>query len=273
MLETFLGLVFLGLWGAGAWIISTALARLRLAIQSRNWIRTEATVDDYRVETDQSRLQVGRTYYGFTVLCTYWVQGLPYQFRGFGQSEFKSRTEAEQAASRSYPISQSVTVFYDPKEPAQSTCSPGWDSEAFTGTLIGFGILSLGTGLLLILILPAFEISSEVAIVTVLPLLKVLPLMIVLALCYYGLSRITVAIRSLRSQRPERRIGWRSNLAVGVLLTVVALGILSVVLLDAAGEWVIGSKPDVGCYRPDFGQKRWVAVPCPSLRNPSGAQL
>lgn len=194
---------------AGLSFMRHGLREFRIAIQSKNWIAIPAVVERYRVVT--TRVQYTKTLiYWYVIVCGYEVQGCRYENGGNAECKWlswkahsfyiKSETEADvQALSfRDYPIGRSVKLFYNPRNPKESTSSmhhpwSGW--IAFIGLAISF-VLS-GTICLIIAILSL--IGKSIWITAIVNLMALMLVVIVLASTSY--AGIYVLLKLLKSRR------------------------------------------------------------------------
>lgn len=79
-------------------------------------------------------------------------------------------------------------------------------------------------------------------------------------LIYFGLSLTQGDSRFIHSTNSN----WLCQLTIVFYIMMCTISISTLVIQEPIGLLVIGTKPKSGCYRPDFKQKQWVTVPCPS---------
>ncbi|OYE00386.1 DUF3592 domain-containing protein [Nostoc sp. 'Peltigera membranacea cyanobiont' 232] len=259
-------------WTIGLSIMVSSFENLRIGYQSRKWVVTQALVNNHRVNsynTGTRDNEIRR--YSYIVIYTYVVDGIKYTSEGVGEGRFAkggfaTAAEAEAATSQLYPVGQVLNVFYNPKKHDESVSSKGlgWNSWNLLAVLIGFGVFSFSTGVLLEFILSVFGLDGKNLLKLMTNFFVVLPITILLALCYFGLEIIWSAISDIRRKPIASTL---TQFAIGCLFLVISINFMVQIISEPLGLLVIGSKPDSGCYRPDFGQKKWLPISCPPPRN------
>jgi len=131
--------------------ILTAIVGMAILLKSKNWIPIEATVVSNNIEAiyhspNSAMANNGTTHdYRLTIDYRYSVKGQNYTgntlYAGL-PNIFDSKLEAEQL-SQQFPASQKTTIYYNPKNPAQSALllptrsgSVNWLVLAFIGVIV-----------------------------------------------------------------------------------------------------------------------------------------
>jgi Protein of unknown function (DUF3592) len=114
----------------GISLIIESYQSFHLNMHSKKWSKASAKFTHYEVHRYTTGGRTSKTEYDYVSICAYEVEERFYVNRDSRHRGFKTWEEAENAASASCPIGQSLDLFYNPKDPARSTLSPGlnWDS-------------------------------------------------------------------------------------------------------------------------------------------------
>jgi hypothetical protein len=181
-----IGLIInIGFWWVSIWLLRNVWAELRIGIQSRKWIATQAIVNSYQV--NEYTAEYGIIRYRCVILCTYEALGFLHStidFQGMARlypphgclflDNFLTPENAEQNALRLYPIGQSVRILYNPKNFKQATFSPGLILGPILSINLGVGFLSMSFMLSALLISDFFGRSNEVMNAISLPIIIIL---------------------------------------------------------------------------------------------------
>ena len=111
--------------------------------ESVNWPHVEGTVLHSNVQTEESdRRSIS---YHAKVTYAYSVQGRSYENArvGFGDYGTGDTADAEEIVAK-YPQSSTVTVFYNPNNPAEALLEPGLTTGAWLYIMIGLPFVLVG---------------------------------------------------------------------------------------------------------------------------------
>ncbi|MGI0491623.1 DUF3592 domain-containing protein [Alkalinema pantanalense CENA528] len=174
-LTTLLRLFLLGMFGIlaseGIKSIFRACQQFYLSLQTHHWTRTQAQILRYEVSDYRTGGRTDRTRYRYALLCSYAVQGRSYIHRMVWHHGFETLDSAKQAGALAGCTQSWVNLFYNPQQPAQSTCTPGQDWRSLSGILYGIPLVTLGIGLFLATFLSFFSIAGEVIVIVCAPFL------------------------------------------------------------------------------------------------------
>jgi hypothetical protein len=150
MLRLVYAVFFLFLWGIYLWFFVFFVRQRKTMRASLSWPQVTGTIGGAIVERRSGRY--GASYYVPRATYLYDVYGVPYMGTriGFNQRTYSERKDA-QAALDPYPEKSTVTVYYDPKTPAQAVLVPQPPTMK-PAILMGFGFCFL-TALPLIAVL------------------------------------------------------------------------------------------------------------------------
>jgi Protein of unknown function (DUF3592) len=251
-------------------LVLSSFEGFRKGFQSKKWVATPAIVNHHKVKSYTTGNRVTSTVYSYVIAYTYSVDGSEYSSKGFDRGRFRTDSEAAMNASWLYPDGKTVNVFYNPKRHSESVSSKGLNVESFTvylvSSLIGLGLIALSTAMLFIPILRIFGLSDVDSRRFAIPLLAVLPLGGLLAFSCIGLA----LMYSIIPNRSEPVASSLARFVTGGIIFLISMLVVVHMFSEPLALLVIGSKPGSGCYRPDFGQKQWLPIPCPPPRESGG---
>ena len=141
----------------GIAVLLTGVSSSQQAIGSSQWPTvpgavTASWVDSYittPTPTSNGSVGAGSTFYTPQIRYSYIVSNRTFAGSqvGFGDYSSTDSSHAEQVTAR-YPVEQPVTVYYDPKNPAQAVLEPGFGAMLLIPLGIGSVFTLLG-GLML----------------------------------------------------------------------------------------------------------------------------
>ena len=138
-----LGILLLAFGGGGIYLIYLSRKNSAQAQGSQHWLSTVATITRSEVGQSSSSDHDGpRTNYHPVVEYTYPVGGQVYAGKriAFGPVKASARSASAQAALAKYPLGGTVTVYYDPNNPAEAVL----EKQAIgTTTMLVLGIVFL----------------------------------------------------------------------------------------------------------------------------------
>jgi hypothetical protein len=253
LFQIFTGLILLSFCLAGISQVVQSYKDLRTGIGSRKWNPLEAVVTDHTVYTYMAG-QSSTTVYGYSVVYNYSVEHQTYQGFGFDHGGFVERELAEQASIADYPVGKAVEIFFDSGNPEISSSKTS--SEQITSALfvlcLCVGWASVFTGMI---------VRSVTGSVTM-PFLQIGVSIITIVFWCWMLIIISSTLVDCFKKVKNRRL---PRPGLGFLIILFLFGILSTHLM--VGVVLIGSTPAEGCYQPNFQEKRWISVSCPSPSN------
>lgn len=133
--------------GGGGFLLSLAAPRLIESWSARSWTQVQGQVTDVRVEEIQ-RDTGSKRWYEVTVAYTFEANGRVHRGDRLGLWPVRLQRDPARELARSFPVTDPVTVYYDPSDPARSLL----DRSVGGGTwlIAGIGVLVLALGLILV---------------------------------------------------------------------------------------------------------------------------
>ncbi len=140
------GLIFAA---AGLFLLRQGFTEHRACRESRNWPCVEGRITESTVQVTRRHHS---TSYSPQVAYTYSVMGQAYFSTAvtIGATRTFSSYAKVQARLAKYPLGQTVSVYYDPQQPAQATLEPGATGGAW-GTVL-MGIITGGMGVFVLIL-------------------------------------------------------------------------------------------------------------------------
>ncbi len=140
------GLIFAA---AGLFLLWQSVKEHRACRESRNWPCVEGRITESAVQVTRRHHS---TSYSPQIAYTYSVLGQAHFSTAVtigATRTFSSYTKA-QAQVAKYPLGQTVSVYYDPQQPAQATLEPGATGGAWATLLMG--VITGGMGVMVLIL-------------------------------------------------------------------------------------------------------------------------
>ncbi len=134
------GLIFAA---AGLFLLWQGVKEHRACRESRNWPCVEGRITESAVQVTRRHHS---TSYSPQIAYTYSVAGQAYFSAAvtIGATRTFSSYAKAQTQTAKYPLGQTVSVYYDPQQPAEATLEPGATGGAW-GTVL-MGVITGGMG-------------------------------------------------------------------------------------------------------------------------------
>jgi len=140
-----LGLVLLGCFAGGVWMIVHTINSKRKAEASQSWPGVQGTVTKTWIQNIETQDSEGMTSTTFKprVSYEYSVGGQAYSGErlAFGAGKAYGRHRKAEEVLAAYPVNGAVTVYYDPQNPAEATLLQ--QAQGGLGMIIAGAILIL----------------------------------------------------------------------------------------------------------------------------------
>jgi Protein of unknown function (DUF3592) len=255
LLYLIMGLITLLAWLAGIAVVIQSYEDLRTGLSSRKWNPVEAVVTDHIVRAYTTG-KASTTAYGYLVMYTYSVERQTYRGSGFDHDDFAEWESAEQASIADYPVGKVVEIFHNSYNPEIS-------SSRTSSEQIASALFELCGGSFFMGGIAGF--TNQMATALEMPFLQIGTFIIMIAFWCLMLSIISSILidcfKEVKNQRLPRP-------ALGFFIFLFLFGVLSTHLIGGlmqlVGIVLIGSAPAKGCYQPNFQEKRWISISCPS---------